>query len=177
MNAEKLTEVLKEVIEEARNLKIPVPFTISEQIKVNPRPKKRFGCCRKQGEKFIIEISEFILKCDDEKIRGVIAHEVLHTCEGCYEHGMQWKEYASQMNAAYGYNIKRTSSFEEMGVESEILDGSNKIKYIIKCEKCGREYPRQRYTCVMQKIKAYRCSCGGRLYVIKIHNENKECKE
>ena len=202
MNAEKLNEVLKEVIEEVRNLKIPVPFTISEQIKVNPRPKKRFGCCRKQGEKFIIEISEFILKCDDEKIRGVIAHEVLHTCEGCYEHGMKWKEYASQMNAAYGYNIKRTSSNEEMGIADEGRSGeysgsegtaggsgsadrsdtvdvsgfagrqgsssTGAIKYIIRCRKCGREYPRQRCSAVVKKPKAYRCRCGGRLTVFEI---------
>ncbi|MGN0704647.1 MAG: SprT-like domain-containing protein [Lentihominibacter sp.] len=171
MNIEKLNEVLKEVIQEARNLKIPVPFTISEQIKVNPRPKKRFGCCRKKGDRFVIEISEFILKCADDKIRGVIAHEVLHTCEGCYEHGSLWKKYASQMNSAYGYNIKRTSSFEEMGIQHDTSEDTSRIKYIIKCEKCGREYPRQRYTCVMQKIKAYRCSCGGRLYVITLNSD------
>ena len=70
------------------------------------------------------------------------------------------------MNDAYGYNIKRASSFEEMGLEPSDSDMNNNIKYIIKCRKCGKEYPRQRYTCVMQKINAYRCNCGGKLYVI-----------
>lgn len=172
MNKEKIDNLLNEVIMEARKLNIPVPFTIYEEIKVNPRPKKRYGCCRKTGNGFIIEISEFILKCPEDKIRSVIAHEVLHTCEGCYEHGPIWKRYADLMNTAYGYNIKRTSSFEEMGLEASESDEAKNIKYIIKCEKCGREYPRQRYTCVMKKIKAYRCSCGGRLYVIKV-NEDK----
>lgn len=84
---EKLNRILKEVIIEARSLNIPVPFTIYEEIKVNPRPKKRYGCCRKKDNQFIIEISAFMLDCTYDKIRGVIVHEVLHTCEGCYEHG------------------------------------------------------------------------------------------
>ena len=166
MNKENLDNILKEVIDEARRLKIPVPFTISDKVLLNPRPKKRYGCCRKKDNKFIIEISEFVLKCPIGKIRGVIAHEVLHTCEGCYGHGLEWKKYASMMNDAYGYNIKRASSFEEMGLEPSDSDVNNNIIYIIKCRKCGKEYPRQRYTCVMQKINAYRCNCGGKLYVI-----------
>ena len=71
------------------------------------------------------------------------------------------------MNAVYGYSIKRTSSFSEMGLD-EPDQNSRKIKYIIKCRKCGREYPRTRYTRVIAGINSYRCRCGGRLYVIKV---------
>lgn len=72
------------------------------------------------------------------------------------------------MNEAYGYNIKRVNSFEEMGLAREAQDeDAGKIKYIIKCQCCGREYPRQRFTCVMKKINAYRCQCGGKLTVIE----------
>ncbi len=89
---------------------------------------------------FIIEISEFILVCSDDAIRNVMAHEVLHTCDGCYDHGIKWKEYAGRMNRAYGYRIKRTSSFSDMGLEEPGRDDS-RIRYIIKCRRCGREYP------------------------------------
>ena len=74
-------------------------------------------------EYYHIEVSEFILGCDPEKIRGVLAHEILHTCKGCYNHGNMWKEYAAMMNSAYGYNIKRTSSNEEMGIADEGRSG------------------------------------------------------
>lgn len=167
MNKETLNAVLNEVIDEARELNIPVPHNISREIIINPRPRKRYGCCRRKGDKFTIEISSFILACQDKKIKGVIAHEVLHTCPGCYEHGSRWKEYAGRMNDKYGYNIKRTSSFEEMGLKEEAANQEDKIKYIIKCRKCGREYPRQRYTSVMRKINMYRCKCGGKLSVLK----------
>lgn len=73
------------------------------------------------------------------------------------------------MNESYGYNIKRTSTNEEMGIPQQGSSDENasKIKYIIKCQRCGREYPRQRFTCVMKKINAYRCSCGGKLSLLK----------
>lgn len=167
MVREDVDKVLRDVIREAKAVDIPIPNNINKQVYINPRPKRRFGCCSTKGGKFYIEISEFLLKAKDEKIRGVIAHEVLHTCRGCRDHGTRWKEYADRMNKAYGYNIKRVSSFEEMGLETiERPDRDSNIKYIIKCEKCGMEYPRQRFTCVMQKIDAYRCQCGGKLTLI-----------
>lgn len=168
MVREDIDNILASVIKEAQAVKIPVPDNINKQVYINPRPKRRFGCCSTKGGKFCIEISEFLLKADPQKIRGVIAHEVLHTCRGCRDHGPRWKEYAIKMNAAYGYDIKRVSSFEELGLEAiERPDTESNIKYIIKCEKCGKEYPRQRFTCVMQKIDAYRCQCGGKLTLIR----------
>lgn len=168
MVREYVNDILREVIKEAQELKIPVPANINEQVYINPRPKRRFGCCNTKGGKFNIEISEFLLKADKKKVKGVIAHEVLHTCRGCRDHGAKWKEYAGKMNKVYGYNIKRTSSFEELGLETIAApDKEDSIKYIIRCDKCGKEYPRQRFTCVMKKINAYRCQCGGKLTLIR----------
>lgn len=165
METEKLNRTLSEVISEARELNIPVSNNIKGKVRINGRPKKRFGCCRRKENTYVIEISEFVLECPEKIIRGVIAHEVLHTCNECYEHGKKWREYSERMNQAYGYNIKRVSSFEEMGLPER--KNHPDIKYIIKCKKCGKEYPRQRFTCVMKKINAYRCACGGELTLIK----------
>lgn len=168
--------ILKEIIDEARAQEIPVPRNICPEIVVNSRPRKRFGCCKKKDDGFTIEISEFVIDAlgwDDYRVRGVVAHELLHACPGCLDHGKIWKEYAARMNKAYGYNIKRASSFEEMGLAeqdagSEGGSDAPVIRYVIKCRKCGREYPRQRFTCVMKKIDAYRCRCGGKLEVRKL---------
>lgn len=168
MDSEKINIIFKEIMKEAQDLKIPVPANIYKEITINPRPKKRFGCCKLKDGTFHIEISAFVLDTDEKKIREVIAHEILHACKGCQNHGIRWKEYAERMNAQYGYRIKRVSSFQEMGLETEQeKDDQDKIKYIIKCQKCGREYPRQRFTCVMKKINAYRCQCGGKLTLIR----------
>ena len=106
MDQTELNRNLKEVIKQAQDINIPVPADICEQVEINSRPKKRYGCCRLKNGVYHIEVSEFILGCDPEKIRGVLAHEILHTCKGCYNHGNMWKRYASMMNSAYGYNIK-----------------------------------------------------------------------
>ena len=119
VNKERLDILLQEVIQEARALKIPVSSTIEKNVIVNGRPKKRFGCCRKSRNGFEIEVSRFLLDeagCSEKIVKGVLAHEVLHTCRDCYEHGMLWKSYAGQMNKAYGYQIKRVNSFAEMGM-------------------------------------------------------------
>ena len=107
VNEDRLNTLLQEVIQEARALKIPVSSSIEKNVAVNGRPKKRFGCCRKKPDRFTIEISRFLLEaegCGEKQIRGVLAHEILHTCPGCYEHGALWKSYAAQMNAAVTYS-------------------------------------------------------------------------
>lgn len=165
-------DILKKVIEKARAKDIPVPYDICGEVRINKRPKKRFGCCRRENGRTVIEISSFILECTDDKIEQVIAHEVLHACPGCGDHGAVWKKYAAVMNEAYGYDIKRVSTFEEMGLSGrEEHTPEEDIRYIIKCTACGREYPRKRFTCVMQKINAYRCQCGGRLELITLDKE------
>lgn len=220
MNQIELNKKLKEVIEQAQEIKIPVSSDIYEKVIINPRPQKRYGCCKYKNGVNYIEISEFILKCEPEKIQGVLAHEVLHTCSGCRNHGNIWKKYAMMMNRAYGYNIKRTSSMEEMGLQTEQKDKENagregspgkrestrstgkeesrkenrggrgskdskgergggksgtgsgyereKIKYLVKCRKCCREFPRKRRSAVTENPKAYRCQCGGELDVYEV---------
>lgn len=167
MNQTKLNNMLKELIEEALEINIPVPSNIYPEVIINKRPKKRFGCCKLIDGVYRIEISSFIVKSNEKAIRNVVAHEILHTCKDCDNHGPAWKKYVSMMNRTYGYNIKRTSTFKEMGVE-EIPSAPQEIKYIMKCQSCGKEYPRQRYTCVMKKINSYRCQCGGKLTVYKL---------
>lgn len=169
MDQNKLDKCLIKVIKEAQELMIPVPDNICGNVIINSRPRKRYGCCRVKNDFFQIEISKFVLECSWEKISEILAHEVLHTCEGCYNHGKLWKKYARLMNDAYGYEISRLSSPEKMGLEK--TENEDQIRYIIKCKQCGREYPRQRFTCVMQKINAYRCRCGGELILIKLSKE------
>lgn len=170
MTQDELNDILADVIREALEVGIPVPSNIYPQIKINKRTKKRLGCCIKTDGKCTIEISEFILECQPKHIRSIIAHEVIHSCEGCSNHGKLWKYYANLMNDKYGYNIKRLLSLEEIGLVDDYEQRN--IKYIMKCQSCGKEYPRQRYTCVMKKINAYRCSCGGKLTVIDLSKKS-----
>ena len=86
------------------------------RVAVNRRAVTRFGCCIRRGGEYVIELSERLLEAEERACMQTLAHEVLHTCPGCRNHGALWKEYAARMNGAYGYAISRTGTCEALGV-------------------------------------------------------------
>jgi len=152
-----LDELLQRVIGQARALGIPVSRAIEPHVEVNVRAKSRFGCCRMKGGRFTIEVARRVAQGPEESCRETLAHEVLHTCWGCRNHGKRWKSYAVRMNEAYGYHISRTSTEERMGLEAE------PPKYLVRCTKCGVEFPRRRASSLVKHPERYRCRCGGAL--------------
>lgn len=165
MDKREIEDCLKEVIAECRLLKIPISYDIESFITFNKRAKSRFAACRKvknlEGYSFVIEVGEALMKADRETVKGVLAHEVLHTCYGCYNHGNRWKFYADKMNSTYGYKIKRTSSYEELGLKAPVKE--KKAKYKIVCQKCGSVFVRERKSRLVINTNDYRCKCGGKL--------------
>ena len=108
--------LLVRVLDQARALKIPVSAQIRPHVTVNRRAMTRFGCCIRRGEAFEIELSQRLLEAAEGACLQTLAHEALHTCPGCRDHGQRWKAYAARMNAAYGYAIARTGTCQALGV-------------------------------------------------------------
>lgn len=150
--------LLLRVLDQARALRIPVSRTIDPHVRVNRRAVTRFGCCVKQGERYTIELSERLLAAEERACLQTLAHEVLHTCYGCRNHGVRWKGYAARMNAAYGYAISRTGTCQELGVPDV-----KPVRYVLVCRQCGQEFRRSRASALIQHPERYRCKCGGRL--------------
>lgn len=150
--------MLAEVIREAAALGIPVPDHISPQVRVNRRAVARFGCCTSVNGEYVIEVSARLLPAPPQALRETLAHELLHTCHGCRNHGPRWKGYAGRMNQAYGYGIRRTGTWEEMG-----LPDQKPVKHLLVCRICGQEFPRARASRLIQHPERYRCKCGGPL--------------
>ncbi|MEQ2457000.1 SprT-like domain-containing protein [Flavonifractor hominis] len=151
--------LLARVVEQARALGIPVSGRMEPHVSVNRRAVGRFGCCIQEGERYRIELSQRLLGAEEWACMQVLAHEVLHTCPGCRNHGVVWKGYAARMNAAYGYTISRTSTCRELGVTEPEETG----RYLVKCIQCGAEFPRRRCSALVRRPEHYRCRCGGRL--------------
>ena len=107
--------LLARAVEQARALGIPVSARISPRVAVNRRAVTRFGCCIRRGGEYVIELSERLLEAEERACMQTLAHEVLHTCPGCRNHGALWKEYAARMNGAYGYAISRTGTCVALG--------------------------------------------------------------
>ena len=154
--------LLQRVIKEARALEIPISEQVLPKVRINRRAKTRFGCCIKRQESYRIEVAEKLLTGPKEALLPILAHEILHTCPGCANHGKSWQAYAQRMREAYGYRITRTASCQEMGVE-ELA----KPRYLLVCQSCGARFYRLRSSRLVQQPERYRCRCGGclkRLY-------------
>lgn len=168
----KINELYKEVIEEAKKINLPISTNINDEIIINKRAKRRFGCCKKIKKGLIIsyeiEISYRLIECEEKFVKQTLAHEILHTCQGCDNHGQIWKSYAKRMNTKYGYNIKRTDTAEDLGiVESDFKKYNAKENYILICKNCGARISRTRMSNVVKHPSKYRCRCGGNLERIK----------
>lgn len=158
----RINDWLRDVIEEARSLGIPLSDKIDEQVLINRRAKKRLGCCRMKNESFRIEISSLLLEGGRPAVKEILAHEILHTCPGCQNHSPLWKTYGNQMNQAFGYQIKRTISTAVLGLGEQAAT-ERAARYVIICRSCGAVFRRQRKSPLVTRTHHYRCRCGGEL--------------
>ena len=122
------------------------------------RATTQYGRCTKlPNGSFKISLSKFFKDNPEQEVIETLVHEVLHTLEGCQNHGVDWKASAFVMNQRFGYNITTTSS-TPMARESEIA-----YKYVIKCTNCGSIIKRQKKSKLVTHTNEFKCKCGGKL--------------
>lgn len=151
--------LLAEVMKQARAAGVPISDEINSKVVVNYRATTRFGRCTLTAKGYTIELSDRLKNAPEISCRQTIAHELIHTCRGCMNHGSLFKQYADRMNQAYGYHISRANNCEEMGVD----DPRDHARYVIVCEKCGNEIKRNRRSSLVDDPSGYLCKCGGTL--------------
>ena len=139
-----------------------IPIDKSAKVIINSRTTKRYGCCKKKSDGFVIEISKFLFETTDEKILQTLLHEYIHTCKDCLDHKAKWKEYASVLNKKYGYSITRVNTRSEMGLPPR---PKLEYKYILECSnpKCKMNVKRMKMTKVIKHYDKYLCGkCGSK---------------
>lgn len=151
-------ELLPQVAQEAKALGLPISDRICPHVQINRRAVSRFGCCRLEKEGYVIELAEGLLTASEAACRQTLAHELLHTCPGCQNHGPLWKSYAQRMNQAYGYQIARTGTWQALG-----LPEAAPVRHLVVCQACGRIFRRSRASALVCHPERYRCQCGGQL--------------
>lgn len=165
MLEERIRQLFEQVMRDMDSMGVPYNKNIIS-FKINGRAKARFGCCKRVGaagkrDGFKIEISKFACDADEKEIKDILAHELLHTVEGCYDHGQKWKYLAKQLKPL-GYDVTARTSYEKVGVDDPRSEKA--YNYIIQCQKCGQVIYRQRKCNLTEKTKYYRCArCGGKL--------------
>ncbi|NLD11470.1 hypothetical protein [Aminicella lysinilytica] len=167
----RLQLLMAEAISELNSIGIYPSKTI-RSVSVNTRARRRLGACKQTGSKmdpsFAIEISYICRSLRDEDLKIIVIHELLHSCNGCMNHGATWKAYASKVERELGYHISATVDYNDIGLGKET--GRN-FKYRITCNNCGKTMLRMRKSKVVVHPEYYRCSaCGGMLQVDEINN-------
>lgn len=151
-----------------------IKYGYIESVTINTRAKQRWGQCKItlnsqywENRIFSINISDRLLQDDvsDIAIKNTIIHEILHTCEGCFNHGTEWKIMADIINTHYKeYNIKTKTSTEEKGIEEDVTQ----YKYVLRCKKCGKLIYKNRMCDVVRYPQFYHHSFdNGELERIK----------
>lgn len=148
-------KLLSIVLSEARSIGLPIADRISPTVRINRRAVRRLGCCIREGDGYHIELSARMLSASETDCRAVLAHELLHTCPGCMNHGNRWKRYATQMREAFGYEIKRTADTAQ----------TPPARYRVTCAGCGGTLFRYRASALIRHPERYRCRCGGTFFV------------
>ena len=133
MNSLQLDDLLAEVKQE---IKHDVPYRHdSVHVYLNNR-KSALGVCKNTINGYIIEVSKYLLKCNRELIKNVIAHELIHTVKGCFNHGYMFRAYARSLNRL-GYNVEVKNNDKQFGQNIQ-------YKYKLTCLKCGVVFYRHR---------------------------------
>ena len=124
---------------------------------------RKFGFCKKMKNGcFQIWITDLAMHGD---IKATIVHELIHTVEGCFNHGKEFQSLAKWLSSVYGVEIGTRASKNEMALSEEYRIA--KAKYVIRCKKCGQTILRQRATRLVKLPMTYSCGCGGELVRIK----------
>jgi predicted SprT family Zn-dependent metalloprotease len=162
----KLNNIYDEAVEKVLAANIPLEPEKITKVSLNTRAKKRWGQCSKlPNGNYEISINSELVNQSEEGTLNTCIHELIHTINGCFNHGEQWKIYANIINSKYGIDVKRASTADEKGIEEVILKID--YKYILQCEKCNHEFKRTRRSQFVDHPESYRCSCGGKIKRIK----------
>ena len=113
---------------------------------------------------FTISLNEYLENCTDQTIKNTIAHELIHTIDGCFDHKNKFKIMAQKIKQL-GYEVSRTSKSKEFSEFVQKLRQDNETRrkskiYKVTCNHCGRSVLRQRKI----NVNHYICPvCSGSL--------------
>ena len=153
-----------------------IPYGKIVSISVNALFTNKWGRCTCVGcstdgeNEYKIEISKELLYDDvlTDFVLTVIMHEILHTCENCMNHGLQWQQYADQINQKYKERFcirqKNQRDFKLIPFHDDYF------KYVIKCSGCGYKFGYMQRCAVVKASEYGECicrECGSRFILIK----------
>lgn len=98
-----LNEILKEEILKAEKAGVS-SFGVLKSVSFKRMTEK--GKVTKDSDGYRIELNSELMN-SESSLREVLMHELIHTCDGCTNHGILFRENANKVNEYYGYNISK----------------------------------------------------------------------
>ena len=146
-----------------------IPYRNITEIKLNNRLSKSWGrCLTKNHKDFWIEIQGKFAQerfSTENQVMEVICHEIIHTCEGCWNHGELFHSYGQRLTEKYGIHVATTAGAEQLTIDS--IAWKNSFRYMVACP-CGNSYSHDRMCDLIRNPQLYKCSkCGGNFERIK----------
>ena len=135
---DKLQEAMFKTMDILNELNIE--FGPIDEVSINTRAKGRWGQCQynRINKSYMININSALLEdgVSQKSLMNTLLHEYLHAHEDRFCHTGEWKRCADLINRKYGYNIKRTTTADELGITNYV---KSNFKYRAVCDTCGTE--------------------------------------
>ena len=158
-----INQFLQDCINDLLTIGIPVSKEIDPDVRIKKVTSYAGRCSGRKPH--VITLSEYVLGNEDV-LKDVVYHELIHTCPGCQNHGWKFKEYAYKINQIYQTNISTrmdVETFERIGMRDAYIRDA---KYKISCPGCGQTIYRKRASELTKHPEHYRCGrCHGKLEV------------
>lgn len=136
------------------------------KITINKRMYSSLGRCKRSGDYFEIEINPALLDSPKIDLEDTILHEMIHTVDGCWNHGAEWKRNAKIINDRYGYSISRcgiTEACRKRRAEH------SPYRYAVECPVCGHQWKFERWCKTVANPNHYKCTkCNARLKAVSL---------
>lgn len=161
----KFNELLKVVKEDLKGV-VPYSEHISSNVLLlSKRNKRTLGKCTRNLDSsyFVISLNPKLENMSEQLIKDVLAHEIIHTVKGCFNHGYNFKSCMYYVNRyCKNYNVEVKSNNEEWNENKQ-------YKYKLTCKKCGKVIYRNRIIHKWAKLGLYSHKCGGDLIIEQLY--------
>lgn len=179
-----LQELFKRCCDELDIIGVPYSHNI-KNVKANNRYISSYGTTvyHSADNSYEIQIASFLLSdkiTDDKIVRSTIFHELIHTCDGCMNHGKLFHKYGNLISDCYDVEITTyvseasSNAVKQAGVKPERRRLHND-NWIFECIDCCQRWqykkkPRfcKQYEPVGKIILNCNCPyCNGKIRLVK----------
>ena len=128
------------------------------RLEINSRFKNTLGQCHynKLSRVYTISISKDFMKICPEYVKNTMMHELIHSINGCMNHGPNFQYVANLVNSKFGYDVHTKAYYDSYNT---YLNNTKTYKYKVKCSHCGKEWFYEKAGKIVRGIQKNPHSC------------------